>query len=62
MSETDIQTIKDMCEGIKTSARTSGEDTKDFPIDIAPHQGSALTSFVFTIIMDVLTKEIQDEV
>jgi len=51
-----------MREGVKTSGRTSGVNIKDFPNDIRLHQGLILSPFLFTIIMDVLTKEIQDEV
>ena len=37
-------------------------DTEDFPIDIGLHQGSALSPFLFTIVMDELAKGIQDEI
>ena len=37
-------------------------DTKDFPIDIGLHQGSALSPFLFTTVMDELTRDIQDEI
>jgi len=53
-----IGAIKDMCEGIRTSVRTSVRDTKNFSIDIGPHQGSAFSPFLFSIILDELTKEI----
>jgi len=51
-----------MYEGVKTSVRSSAGDTEYFHIDIGLHQGSALSPFLFTIIMDELTREIQDEV
>jgi len=51
-----------MYDGVKTSVRTSEGDTEDVPIDIGLHQVSALSPFMFTILMDVLTKEIQGEV
>jgi len=35
-------------------------DTEDFSIDIGLHQGSALSPFLFTTVMDELTREIQD--
>ena len=57
-----IRAIEDMYEWVKTSIRSSVGDTKYFPIDIGLHQGSALSPFLFTIIMDELTREIQDEV
>lgn len=55
-----IRVINDIYEGVETSVRTLEGNTKDFPIDIGLHQESALNLFFFTIIMDVLTKGIQD--
>jgi len=57
-----IRAIKDMYEGVKTSVRSTAGDTEYFPIDIGLHQSSALSPFLFMIIMDELTREIQDEV
>ena len=51
-----------MYESVKISVRSSIGDTEYFPIDIGLHQGSTLNPFLFTIIMDELTREIQDEV
>jgi len=57
-----IRVIKDMYKGAKTSVRTAVGDTKVFPIDTGLYQGSALSPFLFAIVLDELTKEIQDEV
>jgi len=57
-----IRAIKDMYEGVKTRVRSLVGDTEYFPIDIGLHQGSALSPFLFAIVMDELTREIQDEV
>ena len=54
--------IRDMYEGVRTRVRTVIGDTEDFPIDIGLHQGSALSPFLFTTVMDELTREIQDEI
>lgn len=54
-----IRVIKDMYEGGRTSVRTPRGVTNDF--SIGTHQGSASSPFLFSLIMDVLTKEIQDE-
>ena len=57
-----IRLTKDMYEGVKTSLTTLGGYKKVFLIDIGLHQGLALNPFLFIIIMDKLTKEIQDEI
>jgi len=54
--------IRDMCEGVRTRVRIVIGDTKDFPIDIGLHQGSALSLFVFTLVIDELTRGIQDDI
>ena len=51
-----------MYEGVRTKVRTVIGDTDNFSIDIGLHQGSALSSFLFTIVMDEFTKAIQDEI
>jgi len=50
--------IRDMYEGVRTRVTTVIGDTQDFPIDIGLHQGSALSPFIFIIVMDELTREI----
>ena len=57
-----MRVIKDMYDGVRTKVRTLVGDTKDFPIEIGLHQGSTLSPFLFTVVMDELTKEIQDEI
>ena len=53
-----IQAIKDMDKGVKISVKTSGANKGNFLIDIGLYQGATLNPFLFTIIMDVLTKGI----
>lgn len=57
-----IDLIKDMYEGASTCVRTNVGKTEEFPITIGVHQGSALSPFLFAIVMDELTKSIQDDV
>jgi len=57
-----IRAIKDIYEGVKTSVRSLVGDTEYFRIDIGFPHGSALSPFLFTIIMDELTRQIQGEV
>ena len=56
-----IRVIKDMYEGGRTSVRMPGGVTNDFFIGMDLHQGSALSPFLFTLVMDELTRGIQDE-
>jgi hypothetical protein len=49
-----------MYDTVVTSVRTSNGDTNDFQINIGLHQGSALISYLFTLVMDEVTRDIQD--
>jgi hypothetical protein len=57
-----ITLIKDMYDNIVTSVRTSDGDTNDFPINIGLHQGSALSPYLFALVMDDVTRDIQDSI
>ena len=57
-----IRVIKDMYEGGRTRVRTPGGVSDDFAVSMGLHQGSALSPFLFTLVLDELTREIQDEV
>ena len=47
-----ITLIKDMYKDATTFVRTCGGDTIDFPINIGLHQGSALSPYLFALVMD----------
>ncbi|KAL5193749.1 LINE-1 retrotransposable element ORF2 protein [Glycine soja] len=55
-----IRTIQDMYDRVSTSVRTQGGESDDFPITIGLHQGSTLSPYLFTLILDVLTEQIQE--
>ena len=57
-----IDIIKDMYDGVVANVRTCGDITSDFSITIRLHQVSALSPFLFVIVMDELTRAIQDEI
>ena len=61
MSPVYIRLAKDMYEGDRTSVRTPRGATYEFSVGMRLHQGSTLNPFLFTIFMDELTNEIQDE-
>ena len=57
-----IRVIKDMYDRAKTRVRTVGGDSEDFSIEMGLHQGSVLSPFLFALVMDELTRSIQEEV
>nr|XP_009789691.1 PREDICTED: uncharacterized protein LOC104237279 [Nicotiana sylvestris]XP_016458431.1 PREDICTED: uncharacterized protein LOC107782107 [Nicotiana tabacum] len=54
--------IQDMCDGIKTRVMTMGGDSEQFHVRMGLHQGTALSPFLFALVMDILTRHIQEEV
>ena len=54
-----VALIKNMYNNIMTRVRTSDGDTDDFPIKIGLHQGSALSPYLFALVMDEVTRDIQ---
>ena len=57
-----IDIIKDTYDGLVANVRTYGGITSDFSITIELHQGSALSPFLFVVVMDEFTIAIQDEI
>ena len=57
-----IRAIKDMYDGAKTWVRMVGGDSEYFPVEMGLHQGSVLNPFLFALVMDELTRSIQEEV
>ena len=55
-----IQVIKDMYVGGRMNVRTPGGVTNDFFVGMGLHQRFALSPFLFTLVIDELTKGIQD--
>jgi hypothetical protein len=47
---------------VVTFVRTCDGDTSDFPIKIGLHQGSALSPFLFALVMDEVTRDTKDEI
>jgi hypothetical protein len=57
-----ITLIKDIYDNVVTSVRTSDRDTNDFPINIGLHQESALSPYLFALVMDKVTRDIQGDI
>ncbi|XP_071726741.1 secreted RxLR effector protein 78-like [Rutidosis leptorrhynchoides] len=55
-----ISVIRDMYEGEKSCVRTPVGNAKVFPIEVGLHQGSALSPFLFALILDELSRGIQE--
>ncbi|GMP98111.1 hypothetical protein CsSME_00046122 [Camellia sinensis var. sinensis] len=51
-----------MYEGVVTTIRSSAGETNEFPITVGLHQESTLSPYLFALIMDELTRNIQDKV
>jgi hypothetical protein len=46
-----ITLIKDMYDNVVTSVRTSDRDSNDFSINIGLYQGSALSPYLFALVI-----------
>ncbi|GKC88561.1 craniofacial development protein 2, partial [Tanacetum coccineum] len=57
-----IKVIQDMYEGARTCVRTPTGNTKYFPVDVGLHQGSAISPYLFALILDELMKGIQESI
>ena len=53
--------VMDMYDGARAAVRSSAGLTEEFEVGVGLHQGSALSPFLFAIVMDKLTEEIRTE-
>ena len=58
----DVTLIKDMYNNVVTSVRTNDGNTDYFPIKIGLHQGSTLSPYLFALVMDEVTRNIQGDI
>ena len=56
-----VQLVQDMYEGSETVVRCAVGTTESFKVTVGLHQGSALSPFLFAVIMDRLTDEVRRE-
>jgi Reverse transcriptase (RNA-dependent DNA polymerase) len=57
-----VTLIKDMHINVVTCVRACDGESDTFPIKIELHQGSALSPYTFTLVMDEITKDIQGDI
>jgi hypothetical protein len=51
-----------MYDKVVTSVRTTDGDTNVFPINIGLHQGLALSPYLFALVIDDATRDIQGDI
>ena len=56
-----VRLVQDMYEGSETVVRCAVGTTESFKVKVGLHQGSALSTFLFAVIMDKLTDEVRRE-
>ena len=56
-----VQLVQDMYEGSKTVVRCAVGTIESFKVEVGLHQGSALSPFLFAVIMDRQTDEVRRE-
>ena len=61
MTEKYVQLVQDMYKGSKTVLRCAVGTTESLKVKIGLHQGSALSPFLFAVIIDRLTGKIRKE-
>ncbi|GJZ51585.1 retrovirus-related pol polyprotein LINE-1 [Tanacetum coccineum] len=57
-----IRVIKDMYDGVQTRVQTSIGNTKFFPVEVGLHQESAYSLYIFALILDELSRGIQEDI
>ena len=56
-----VKLVQDMYTGCRTKVRTVAGESSKFNVEVGLHQGSALSTYLFLILMDVLTERVRKE-
>jgi glucose/arabinose dehydrogenase len=56
-----VRLVMDMYDGAHTRVRSSVGLTERFPVRVGVHQGSALSPYLFNMVMDVLTAGVREQ-
>ncbi|KAK3508865.1 hypothetical protein QTP70_010721 [Hemibagrus guttatus] len=61
VAEKYVRVVQDMYERSRTVVRCAVGQTEEFKLEVGLHQGSALSPFLFAIVMDRLSEEVRQE-
>ncbi|KAK3542387.1 hypothetical protein QTP86_025839 [Hemibagrus guttatus] len=61
VAEKYVRVVQDMYERSRTVVRCAIGQTVEFKVEVGLHQGSALSPFLFAIVMDQLSEEVRQE-
>ncbi|KAK3550594.1 hypothetical protein QTP70_000683 [Hemibagrus guttatus] len=61
VAEKYVRVVQDMYERSRTVVRCVVGQTEEFKVEVGLHQGSALSPFLFAIVMDQLSEEVRQE-
>ncbi|KAK3535759.1 hypothetical protein QTP70_021074 [Hemibagrus guttatus] len=61
VAEKYVRVVQDMYERSRTVVRCAVGQTEEFKVEVGLHQGSALSPFLFAIVMDLLSEEVRQE-
>ncbi|KAK3537433.1 hypothetical protein QTP70_009980 [Hemibagrus guttatus] len=56
-----VRVVQDMYERSRTVVRCAVGQTEEFKVEVGLHQGSALSPFLFAMVMDQLSEEVRQE-
>ncbi|KAK3511968.1 hypothetical protein QTP70_027665, partial [Hemibagrus guttatus] len=61
VAEKYVRVVQDMYERSRTVVRCAVVQTEEFKVEVGLHQGSALSPFLFAMVMDQLSEEVRQE-
>ncbi|KAK3520421.1 hypothetical protein QTP70_024172 [Hemibagrus guttatus] len=61
VAEKYVRVVQDMYERSRTVVRCAVGQTEEFKVEVGLHQGSALSPFLFAIVMEQLSEEVRQE-
>ncbi|KAK3565615.1 hypothetical protein QTP86_012939 [Hemibagrus guttatus] len=61
VAEKYVRVVQDIYEWSRTVVRCAVSQTEEFKVEVGLHQGSALSPFLFAIVMDQLSEEVRQE-